>query len=142
MANLVKNLSCFVFPVELCITQAGDRLESHDNPVGYRGVVPAMVRSFAAFVTLMVVGLIDWTQPIEQSHLYQHLRSHVISLTVCLFIIVVLLMAVLRQSGEQGWHYHSPWSVAFVLGSVNAQYLNQGADLGLHRTQDVCTANA
>jgi len=41
---------------------------------------------------------------------------------VCVFILVTLLVAIMRQSSEQGWHYHSPWSVARCLAYPHAKY--------------------
>jgi hypothetical protein len=102
----------------------GGRKAGSNDPLGYRAVVIGMVASFAAFVVLMVLGLGD---------LRGDLLRHAISIAITLFIIVTLVFAVMRQSGEQGWHYHSPWSVAKVIAYMHNNYMKDPTPL--FRTQ-------
>lgn len=102
----------------------GGRPAGGRDPLACRTVVIGMVLSFAAFVTLMVVGL---------GNVRSDLVRHVVSIAITLFVIVTCVFAVMRQSGEQGWHYHSPWSVAKVIAYTHYVYMKDPAPL--FRTQ-------
>ena len=94
-----------------------------NEPMGYGVVVWGMVLSFFAFLALFVVGLIDWADPNATGGFVANLHRHLISLAVVVFFLVVMLIAHLRQMGESGWHYHSPWSVGKVLAYAHQHWL-------------------
>ncbi|HUV39062.1 MAG TPA: DUF6785 family protein [Planctomycetota bacterium] len=100
----------------------GGRDPDSPEPFSFRVVFVGMVLSFAAFAVLFVAGLVDWEQGFARSDFYADLGRHVISLALCLFILVTLVVAIVRQKGECGWHYHSPWSVGMIVGFVHRHY--------------------
>ncbi len=108
------------------------------EPVSHRVVVWGMALSFVAFSTLFVVGLIDWTSPHEPGGLLANLHRHLISLPIIFLIIIVMLIAHMRQAGEVGWHYHSPWSVGKAMAYAHKHwFIHDGGGLPreLFRTQ-------
>ena len=107
------------------------RGEEKTDPVSYRFILWGTVLSFAVFMTLFIVGLVDWKTGWEKSDLRENLEEHVYSLILCAFMLVVMVLALTRQMGEAGWHYHSPWSVAKIISYTHTHYL--GANI--FRTQ-------
>ena len=101
----------------------GGRDPESNEPFSFRVILVGLTLSFLAFATLFVAGLIDWEQGFENSDFRANLGRHVISLCLCMFILVTLVIAIVRQKGECGWHYHSPWSLGMILGHVHRHYL-------------------
>ena len=78
----------------------GDRSPNVADPYSFRVVVVGLLLSFAAFAALVVVGMGD---------IGPRLGTHVLSLLLTLFVIVVFLLGRMRENAENGWRTHSPW---------------------------------
>jgi len=103
---------------------AGGRDPDTDEPISMRLVLVGLALSFIAFVTLFVLGLFDLDKPFRESDFYLNLDRHLISLALVMFMLVTMLIAIMRQSGEAGWYYHSPWSVGKVMAYTHHHYLD------------------
>ena len=91
-----------------------------DEPLRFRTVLVVMVVSFAVFAVLLVAGIGD---------IRHDLFRHVLSLLLVTFMLVTLLVATMRMSGEQGWHYHSPWWYGMTMTYVHGRYMTVPAPL-------------
>ncbi|HUV40063.1 MAG TPA: DUF6785 family protein, partial [Planctomycetota bacterium] len=48
---------------------------------------------------------------------------HLLSAVIALAIIFGMLFAIMRQSAEAGWQYHSPWTPGKVIGYAHKHYM-------------------
>jgi len=103
----------------------GGRSSGSNDPLSFRVVVLGMLLSFTAFVCLFIAGIGD---------ISAHRLEHTISLIACVFVMVGMLLAVMRLNTENGWHYHSPWSVGKVIAYADYHWLG-GPPTGLFKTQ-------
>jgi len=84
------------------------------NPVGLRVIVVMLVLSAIAFVLLFLYGLGDISDaPVR----------HLVSSVLVLAVIFGMLFAIMRQSAEAGWQYHSPWTLGKVIGYPHKYYM-------------------
>ena len=97
----------------------GGREPDGADPFSYRTVLIGMVVAFAVFATLFVYGSFG------DNELVGGAGRMVINLLGCMVIVLVMLLTVMRMSGEQGFHYHSPWSIAFVVSYVHYHYMQR-----------------
>lgn len=103
----------------------GGRDPQSNEPMSFRVILLMMVISFTAFVVLFCISIGDMSaRPL----------SHVISVILCMLVLVGLLLAIMRQSAEAGWHYHCPWPVGKVVAYAHYHYFG-GGTTGLFKTQ-------
>ena len=101
----------------------GGRDVGGGEPVSLRVVLVLMLVSFVAFTVLFIAGVVDWSKGYENTDFYANLDRHIISLVIGFAMLVFMLLALMRQSGEAGWHYHSPWAVGMIMGYVHSRYM-------------------
>ncbi len=102
-----------------------------NDPVSIRVVTIGMVLSYAAFMVLFIYGVGDLTGNAVKDGTPgpYHTLKLAIAITWGAIILVIFLFAVMRMRGEQGWHYHSPWTMGFVNSYAHLHYL------GIYNTQ-------
>jgi hypothetical protein len=95
----------------------GGRSRDGSDPFSYRTVLIVMLLSFASFLALFVYGSFG------ERLIVGGWGRMIINLLGCLVVILVMLLTIMRMSGEQGFHYHSPWLIAFVISYVHYHYM-------------------
>ncbi|HUW57339.1 MAG TPA: DUF6785 family protein [Planctomycetota bacterium] len=91
----------------------GERSPEAGEPFGYRAILLTMVISFLVFMALFIRGLGDMAGD----------ARHVISLAVVVVMLLVMVLSIMRLSGEQGWHYHSPWTSGKIIAYMHHHYM-------------------
>jgi len=98
----------------------GGRSRDGNSPLGLRTIVIGLVLSASAFVVLFVYGLGD---------ISDDLARHTLSIVIVLAVIFGMLFAIMRQSAEAGFLYHSPWTLGKIIAFPHRFYMVHPAPL-------------